>query len=103
MPDDLPTVARVNLTSKATTRGPRTGPPHPPAGATRVASALGAEDGMGLSAAGAPHIAFGCSSYIGGVAVLRFGSKNGVFTTVAFTLWRTASTVTSIWTCVPSV
>ena len=34
--------------------------------------------------------------------VFRFGSKNGVLTTVALTLWRTASTVTSICSCVPS-
>ena len=41
-------------------------------------------------------------AYAGGVAVFRFGSKNGVFTTVASTWWRTASTVTSICSCVPS-
>ena len=37
-----------------------------------------------------------------GVAVFRGGLKNGVLTTVAGTRWRTASTVTSISSAVPS-
>ena len=32
---------------------------------------------------------------------MRFGSKNGVLTTVALTLWRTASTVISISSWLP--
>src|SRR6516162_11063541 len=41
------------------------------------------------------------SSHAGGVAVLRGGLKKGSFVTVALTLCRTASTVSSIWRRVP--
>src|SRR6476619_6761790 len=37
-----------------------------------------------------------------GIAVFRAGLKNGVFTTVAGTRWRSASTVTSNSSAVPS-